>query len=513
MRGAPQPHELEQFRALVARRLGLHIEDAKLGQLAEVLGRRLEALDEAPQAYLVRLGAAQPRTDEIRALARELAVSETYFFRYIDQLRAFADVALPDRMKAQSDRRRLQILSAGCASGEEPFSLAMLIAERLPDPSWTVSIRAVDLNSIALEKAAGGRYSPWALRETPSDHAKRWFHQEGRDFVVDDAIRRVVAFEERNLNDADAELWRPGSYDVVFCRNVLMYFTRENAQALATRIAAALSPGGYLFLGHAETLRGLSQDFHLRHTNAAFYYQRRPAQPGPATAVADAVIAETHREFGPIEQTLDQATGWVDAIRRASERIRALARGSAAREQLLQPHGDGPPATTAGNLGSALELLEAERFGEALDVVHSLPAESANDADVMLLRATLLTHGGRLDEAERCCEELLQRDELNAGAHYLLALCREGLKDPRGAIEHDEVAAYLDPGFAMPRLHLGLLARRAGARGVARRELAQALELLRGEDASRLLLFGGGFSRDALTALCRAELVACEGAA
>jgi chemotaxis protein methyltransferase CheR len=106
---------------------------------------------------------------------------------------------------------------------------------------------------------------------------------------------------------------------------------------------------------------------------------------------------------------------------------------------------------------------------------------------------------------------LLELDELSAGAHYLLALCREGAGDRAAASHHDQVAAYLDPGFAMPRLHLGLLARRGGDREAARNELGQALVLLQREDASRVLLFGGGFSRDALIALCRAELIRCGG--
>jgi chemotaxis protein methyltransferase CheR len=109
------------------------------------------------------------------------------------------------------------------------------------------------------------------------------------------------------------------------------------------------------------------------------------------------------------------------------------------------------------------------------------------------------------------CRRLLKIDELNSGAHYVLALCREGARDQPAAANHDQVAVYLDPAFAMPRLHLGLLARRAGDSGTARRELAQALALLQREDASRLLLFGGGFNREALLGLCRAELIACGG--
>ena len=108
--------------------------------------------------------------------------------------------------------------------------------------------------------------------------------------------------------------------------------------------------------------------------------------------------------------------------------------------------------------------------------------------------------------------ELLEVDELNAGAHYALALCREGAGDARGAIDHDQVAVYLDGSFAMPRLHLGLMARKAGDREAARRELGHALELLEREDPSRVLLFGGGFRREALLALCRAEFAACGGA-
>ncbi len=157
-----------------------------------------------------------------------------------------------------------------------------------------------------------------------------------------------------------------------------------------------------------------------------------------------------------------------------------------------------------------MESLAHERYAEALGLLHALPSDTAADLDSLLLRAALLTHSGRLDDAERTCAELLGLDELNAGAHYLLALCREGRGDRAAAIDHDQVAVYLDPAFAMPRLHMGLLARRSGQADLARRELGLALPLLQREDTSRLLLFGGGFNRDTLTALCRAELGATQ---
>ena len=155
--------------------------------------------------------------------------------------------------------------------------------------------------------------------------------------------------------------------------------------------------------------------------------------------------------------------------------------------------------------------MREERFAEALEMMQRLPPESGRDPDVLLLHAALLTHRGRLAEAEEACRRLLDVDELSAGAHYLLALCREGARDRTGAVNHDQVAIYLDPSFAMPHLHLGLLARRAGDRAAAQRELGQALLLLQREDGSRVLLFGGGFSRETLVALCRTELVGCGG--
>ncbi len=155
--------------------------------------------------------------------------------------------------------------------------------------------------------------------------------------------------------------------------------------------------------------------------------------------------------------------------------------------------------------------MKSERFAEALTHLHTLPPEADRDPDILLLKAMLQVHSGAFAEAAGICVRLLELDELNSGAHYVLALCREGLGDQTGAAEHDRIAIYLDAGFAMPRLHAGLLARRAGNRERARHELARALSLLQIEDAARLLLFGGGFSRQALSALCETALRDCGG--
>jgi chemotaxis protein methyltransferase CheR len=500
--------DIDRFRNVIARCLGLQFEDDRLGFLADVFRRRLDVARAAPRVYLARLETENLHGDEAGALSHELTVPETYFFRNGDQFRAFADVALPDRLRAQASARRLRILSAGCASGEEAYSIAVLVREAVIDASWDVSILGVDVNPGMVHKARQGRFSEWALRDTPADVRSLWFRREDQDFVLNEAVRSAVRFEERNLVQDDARLWAPDTYDIIFFRNVLMYFTPENAQAVVARIGRALKAGGYLFLGHAETLRGLSNDFHLRHTHETFYYQLKD----PLERLTPLLTAVAPPRGPPPGLVPDVASGaWFDTIRRAAERVEILTRASVP----AHPHAGFrvAPATLAWSLEAVLDLVREERFAEALETMQRLPPEAGRDPDVLLLRAALLTQRGQLTEAEEACARLLDVDGLNAGAHYLLALCREGVRDLTGAENHDQAAIYLDPGFAMPHLHLGLLARRAGDRTVAQDELGQALLLLQREDRSRVMLFGGGFSREALVALCRTELMSSGGKA
>ena len=509
MNVAATGRELERFRTAIVQRIGLQFDDARLGFLGEVLQRRLEKLARPGDAYLRSLE-QQPPLCEMSALAQELTVGETYFFRNSEQFRALADVVLPARMRAGPQPRMLRLMSAGCASGEEAYSMAMVAREAIAGSGCEFAIRAIDLNSDMLAKAARARYAPWALRETPADILSRWFRPEGRDMMVQESIRAAVTFEAANLAGDEALLWQPCAYDVIFCRNVLMYFAPDQMRATVARIARSLVPGGFLFLGHAETLRGISDAFHLRHTHGTFYYERRrealddlradgPALAPRRPAVPDAAAAALAAAAVAAAALLGSGEDARGGAGPASIAARMPAAALASTPAVAAPECAAPPPFDAA---IALDLLRRERFAEALACVRRRSSAADGDADVLLLEATLLAHSGAFAAAEDTALRLLQIDELNAGAHYVLALCRQHAGDRGSAGEHDRIAAYLDPAFAMPRLHLGLLARQAGDRDAARRELAQAQVLLRREDASRLVLFGGGFSREALIALC-----------
>jgi chemotaxis protein methyltransferase CheR len=504
MTAAVDQLDLRRFQDAIALRLGLHFEDTKIDYLADVLRERMAARGVTRfAAYEARLA----DREELGALADRLTVTETYFFRYGDHFRAFSDVVIPDRARALCGRR-IRVLSAACASGEEAYSLAILGREQAGRASWNASIHGFDVSPNMIERARRARYTTWSLRETRPDTRDRYFRPVGRDFRLAEDIADTVSFEERNLVDDDPTFWYPGAFDVVFCRNVLMYFRHDIMAAVVSRIHRSLSPGGFLFLGHAETLRGVSQDFHLRHTHDTFYYQRKELGESATPAPAEHWLSPRPKSTALLPSTPYLGDlSWVDEIQRASNRVTEItsARGVS---EVDSPRPSKPSSST--DLRPAVELLRQERFVEAMDLLQALPASSQNDPDALLLRAALLTNSGKLVDAEVICHQILGLDELCAGAHYLLALCREHAGDRTAALHHDQAAIYLDAGFAMPHLHLGLLARRERDSEQARAELSLALALLSREDSSRILLFGGGFSREALLALCRAELQASE---
>jgi chemotaxis protein methyltransferase CheR len=515
--------DVESFRSLVSQRLGLKIEDSKLDVLAEILRQRMEEMQCARFSEYERMFSSPKET---RAVAERLTVCETYFFRYAEHFRAFTEIVLPDRVRRQEYRRQLRILSAGCASGEEAYSLAILIRAGLPDiASWEITIQGIDVNALMVKKAMRARYPAWSLRDTPAELKARYFRSEGREWLLDNSVKCMVTFEERNLVDEDRLFWQQETFDAIFCRNVTMYFTPEAAASVINRIAQSLVRGGFLFLGHAETLRGISQEFHLRHTHETFYYQRREAHE--MLDSAELSIDPTGNYSGgngvspmAFPTLLKRDDTWFEVIRRASERITTLTDGRssatpASREKVhheLSGPASSRPAI-AWDRALAIELLREERFAEAIELLRGLPPGPRADPDVQLLLAVLLTNRGDLTEAEQVCLNVLHLDELNAGAHYLMALCREHAGDWDKAMQHDQTAVYLDSSFAMPHLHLGLIAKRSADMEGATRQLGQALTLLVREDPSRILLFGGGFTREALSEFCRAELRSFGGGA
>ena len=527
MKPSATEQDLEDFRRWAARRFGLAFEPTRHDFVTRVFLERLAQRNVQASDYLRALVIAGGNDRECQLLAEQLTVPETYFFRIPEHFQALAEVVLPDRMRVRAPVRRLRFLSAGCATGEEAYSVAMLLRDRMPElPSWQVQILGVDISRAALARAVTGRYRDWSLRQTLDSLKERYFRQQGQELVLDDSLRGMVEFQERNLTDAGADLWNGEPFDAIFCRNVVMYFTPECFAATVERLAGALVPGGYLFLGHAETLRGAAHGFRLCQSHETFFYQRREdgrTEPGTPRRLEQS--EPPFARLAPASSPPPVDLSWIDSIQQASERIsRLTAPGGRAQPVSLGKTetalAAGPAAGgSAGRVGwsggmaAILELVERERFSEALAELRALPAHLASDPDARLLHAVLLSNCGELAASEALCRQLLEEDDMNAGVHYVMALCREHSGDVTDARKHDRAAAYLDSSFAMPHLHLGMMARRSGDAELARRELATASSLLASEDSSRILLFGGGFGREALLQMCRKSLTSVGGEA
>ncbi len=484
------PADIERFRAVLAALSGFDLQQQKTEHLQQLLANRIRQTHSAGiDPYLLRFTSATTSAEEMRELAEELTVNETYFFREPAHLDAFIAHAVPGLVGApgEASSRALRVLSAGSSSGEEAYTLAMLLKEHRPDlVERGSSVVGIDLTPGVLSKARRGRYTDWSLRQTPDAYQRRYFRKQGSEHQLDSSVRSLVTFQQRNLLEDDAAFWRPGAFDVIFCRNVFIYFSAEAVAAVVARFHRALTPGGFLFLSSAETLRGVTDEFGLVSARDSFFYRAgATAQPTSSIDSAEPEVNDS----------------WIEAIRASSERLHALS---------SPPQHDAVrlPDVPAWDFNATLALFRRECFDEALA---NFPTHGELPARARMLRAVILTNRSQTDASERLCRDLLARNELNAEAHYLIGYGREQAVDIPAAALHYRAALQADASFAMPRFHLGALARRAGDLVQARQEFQRAHSSMAMESDERIALFAGGFTRSGLQQLCLTELYACGG--
>lgn len=257
------PDEFRTIRDLIHGYCGIYFNEDKAYLLMRRLAPRLEATGArtfTEYGRLLRFGARARR--ELEEAVDRVAVNETYFFREDYQLRAFAEEILPALRDDRDREPRLSIWSAGCSSGEEPYTISMLILEDGGFRDWDVRIIGSDISRKVLRAASAGSYRQAALRQTSPVRRDRFFYRDGERWAVREDVRKPVAFARLNLLE-NQPLDLVGEVDVLFCRNVLIYFDAAARQRVLASFYDRLAPGGYLLLGHAETLLHLGTDFEL----------------------------------------------------------------------------------------------------------------------------------------------------------------------------------------------------------------------------------------------------------
>jgi chemotaxis protein methyltransferase CheR len=273
-----QPEEFRLLREFVLEVYGIHLEEGRERSLTRLLLPRLAELRLNSFAeYYGYLKFAPRCGEERRQFITLITNNESYFFREEAQLQVFIETVIP-RLKEEKlarGERSIEIVSAGCSSGEEVYTLAMLLLESAAFAwGWELRITGIDVDCKALERARSGSYSQNSFRTTAPQYLKRYFTPSGDQMVVREALRKPVRFLEGNLLQLDG-MFPERQVDIVFCRNVLIYFRDDTSKRVVGNFSSLLAPGGYLFLGHSESLSRISSDYlPLRYPGAIVYSKK-----------------------------------------------------------------------------------------------------------------------------------------------------------------------------------------------------------------------------------------------
>ena len=273
--GPPHP-ELLRIRDLIYQVAGIFHPDNKLRLLQERCARRMKELGvQTLREYFERLTILPNRQAELIALLNEITIGETCFFRNPQQLEALRRVVIPNifRAKAKLPLWPLRIWSAGCSTGEEPYTLRMLLLEETKEllNDWTVEILATDLNQRSLAHATAAVYGDYSTRNLTPRYRQKYFLPTGDQLQVNLLARTNVSFSRLNLSD-DARITFMKNVDVIFCCNVLIYFDLVSKRRVIQHFFNNLLPHGCLFLGRSESLFGVNEDFRLVHLPGATAY-------------------------------------------------------------------------------------------------------------------------------------------------------------------------------------------------------------------------------------------------
>lgn len=273
---AMTPEQFKVMSKIIYDRSGIHFPENKKYIIESRLSHRVSELEmEDFDQYIAYLTMGPYQMDEFQEMFNRITINETSFFRNDAQLDVFERVILPEVLEARSRNKRIRIWSAACSTGEEPFTLAMLLHRslgvRLSD--WHIEILGTDISEKALGVAQSGVYTSYAVRSTPKLMLDRYFKQEDRQYILNDDIRSMVNFEKHNLKDSMAAK-RHGTWDVIFCRNVLIYFDDPMKKGVIEMFERQLQPDGTLFIGHSERIKSLTDRFVQLDIPQGFCYQK-----------------------------------------------------------------------------------------------------------------------------------------------------------------------------------------------------------------------------------------------
>lgn len=450
-----------RFRDLLATRSGIYFPDHRRADLHHMLTMILPAAGYASLEALYAAASVDERV--LHTVIEGATVGETYFFRNAAQFTALRDGILPDLLARRAAIRSLRFWSAGCATGEEPYSLAILLRDMLPDAeSWQITILATDINTTFLERARAGIYSAWSFRETDPTVRDRCFERiESARWRIRADLRRQVLFARLNLvtDEYPAVMNGTTMQDVILCRNVLIYFDDDTIRSVVRRLYRALTPGGWLIVGHAEARSDFFAGFEIVNFPGTVIYRKPLHAPlFDDTPPLLQAPARQERRRDPIP----------DAV--------ALLSAPAGPWEYCVAHPDDP----AAHVRAPALLLP--------HLPATAPAGPANGSDVETVAsddtpdhyaaARQAANSGDLETALRLCTTITDQQPLHAGAHLLTGQILEQQGRLDEALAAYRRALYLDHTLHLASLAMAGILHRTGHCDDARRVYQRLLRAL-----------------------------------
>jgi len=454
------PSLLARLSELVVMQTGLHFPPERWGDLERGIAAATPDFNLPDCESCARWLLSAPLTRHMNEiLASHLSVGETYFFREKQSLDILGEQILQLLQSRRQNERRFRIWSAGCSTGEEAYTIAILLDRLIPDlKEWNITILATDFNPKFLRKAAQGVYGEWSFRDAPGWLRERYF-TKGKDgrFEIHPRIRKMVMFSYLNfVDDVYPSLSNNTSaMDVILCRNVLMYFTAQRAKQVAGNFYRALLDGGWLIVSPTEASHSLLSTFTpVEFPGAVLYRKMADAVLQPLVSVHPLPLLFEDTEVAPLPVV--------------------------------------PTEPAIANLPDA----QADR----------MPALQADERETPSIMATSCANQGMLGEAQEWCEKAIAADKLNPAHHYLSATILQEQGRHEIAIQALMRALYLDPDFVLAHFALGNLHQSLGHRRQAQRHFENVLLLSRRHSPDETLPEADGLTAGRLVEIASALL-------
>lgn len=479
----------EAFARVVGTRMGLSFPPERYDDLLrQMAGAATDFGQPDAQACMQWLLRAALTESQVAVLARHLTVGETYFFREPALFDALEQQILPRLIVARraAGNLSLRLWSAACCTGEEVYSLAIVLQRLLPDlPNWQITLLGTDINPAFLRRAEVAEYGAWSFRNAPVGLQASAFEpaSDGRH-ALRPALRQLARFAYLNLVEDRYPSFETHTVgmDVILCRNVLMYFEPAMLPGVVERLRRSLVPGGWLAVGAAETQRELFGQFETVGFPGASVYRKGPVDQAWTPGLSDFSLPPLREvmpvvALAPVSKSPMPPAEVARPLRRVPEK----------------------PAPTVYD--DAQTEYRAGRYPEALARLND-----AEDGASMLLRARVLANLGRLPEAQADCERAIAADRLDPVPYYLLATICDEMGDDPAAASALKQALYLNPRFVLAYFALANVSRRLNRPQQARRCFAQVRDLLAGLEADAVVPESEGLTAGRLAEMVDAQI-------